>query len=128
MICYEPPAGRNGPKPGTEKLGGNNDYVPATDAGSRFMSIDFNLWRKTASYGGFDYSSIMLYGGSEEIIMTREYTGKKYNSWGGTVGDASGIVSEDRLYGPDQSAPYNYTPYNIFISEQDARTVKQLYE
>jgi predicted Zn-dependent protease len=82
--------------------------------------------RTADSAGSFDYSSIMLYS-LRALKIKQDFQWKTYTWGSGTVGDTSNIVAQDQLFGPTQPY-YNYVPFNIFISEQDAQTaVKAIY-
>ncbi|MDR2803620.1 MAG: hypothetical protein LBB22_04955 [Treponema sp.] len=80
--------------------------------------VDINLFKLADGCGDFDYDSIMLYGGKNNngryTKMKKQHEGYYYN-W-----DAANktFVSFQRTYRVGDEAPYN-----IIISENDARTV-----
>jgi hypothetical protein len=77
--------------------------------------VDINLFKRADGYGGFDYDSIMLYGGSKHIKMKKKHTGYiyKWDAVNQNIQRIGGVVY-------DIGVP---TPCNVFISENDAHTV-----
>jgi hypothetical protein len=93
-------------------------YIPVPYI--EWIDVEFALeiFRLADGYGGFDYNSIMLYNGTG-FNMKHDFTGFKYK-WTNGIGSSVKEYEDTYLNGKE-------VPFNVKITEKDARTVKQLY-
>jgi hypothetical protein len=83
------------------------------------IEVRWEIFRLADSYGGFDYNSIMLYGG-KFYYFKKDFAGVVYE-WKDKIGSSVKDVPREFRVGDE-------IPFNVKITENDARTVKQLYE